>query len=112
MVWGDLIGGYSVQGPERACRPQGPTAYQLASLQGEKAGGQGTQGREHLTHPEEWGGGDGAFARYEVVWERMSKPADASHISISCLALSPELWAYKSAPQTSTPEFHPQSYSS
>lgn len=41
--------------------------------------------------------GSGAFARYEVVGERMPQAADASHTSISRWALSPELRAHKSS---------------
>lgn len=100
LFWGPNTG--------RACWPRQHAAYRLASPQRERAGGQGTQGGEHLTH--RGGVGSRAFARYEVVGERMSKPADASHISISSPALSPELWAYKSncllprpAPLVSTP---------
>lgn len=98
---GHLIGGCSVWDPntERARGPRSPAdrgrgphpACQLATLQGERAGGRGPRGEsiQHIT-------GSGASARYEVVEERMSEPADASYVYISSLVLSPDLQARKS----------------
>lgn len=107
-------GGWAVMSGRGGSYQRGLEERELASpgarLQGEGrwAGGPG-EGTSKSP------GGHGVRARYEVVGERMSKPADASHVCISSRALSPEFRAHKSGcllPKPSLLISTPKSYSS